>query len=240
MTGVLADQKIDVEYHRDPLGIEALDEELIVEDLARGMPETGALRRVRQLSFTDCDHLLIATDRRDGRAIGLLAAQDCKTAREEFLHLECAFVRSDARDRHLMTRMMAALVLRAAGLASAPTVIAGSTGDSEWLAAMRAFGRGFNGSACFPQPPADPVSLRSAALAQRVARSLFPSLRFDLATGVVRGAEAARWMPRSVHAAQGEQAGSMTGADQLLALIDLRTESEAGIMDDARRMHRAR
>lgn len=247
MISVLADQQIELAYYRDPLMIDALDEEQILDDLTGGLAGAPPCRKLMQIRLTDYDHLVIATDRREGRAVAILAAQDGKTTHEEFLLLEQSFVRPDARDNHLMRRMAAALLLRIAGLGSAPTVIAACTSDPGWFAVLQAFGRRFTGSACFPQPKDAPIQLRSAALAQRIARSLHPHLRFETATGALRGALAARggmttgYASVAGPASQAESCIScLLPADQLLMLIDLRTETETGIVEDARKIYRAR
>ena len=240
MISVLADQQIELAYFRDPLCIEAIDEEELVADLTDGVGPTGASRRLSQIRLTDYDHLVVATDRREGRAVAVLAAHDCKTTHEPFLLVDLAFMRPDVRDGRLLRRMTAALLLRIAGLDVVPTVVAACVSDGDWFDTLRSFGAGFNGAACFPPPPGAPVQLRSAALAQRVARALRPTIRFETATGALRGGLAARGGIGSTCSAGAKGIDCLMPSDELLLLIDLRTETEAGIVEDARRAYRGR
>jgi GNAT superfamily N-acetyltransferase len=236
------DQAIEMAYYRDPLEIEALDQDAVVGDLSAGCEDEFDWRLFDRVRLTDHDHLVLAVQA--GRVVGLLAAFDGRTGCEEFLLLDAAFVRPDARGARLMHRMMAALMLRIGGLGPAPTVIAACTGEPRRMDVMRGFGRRLSGAACHPPAGDAPVQLRAASLARRVAGALHPSVRYEVGTGVLRGALAARGLMRSaasgVSVLEEGGAGCLTSADQMLMLIDLRTESEEAIMDGARKIFRAR
>jgi GNAT superfamily N-acetyltransferase len=235
------DQAIEMAYYRDPLEIEALDQDAVIGDLSAGCEDEFDWRLFDRIRLTDHDHLVLAVQ--SGRIVGLLAAFDGRTMREEFLLLDAAFVRPDARGARLMHRMMAALMLRIGGLGPAPTVIAACTGEPRRMAVMRGFGRRLSGAACHPPAGDAPVQLRAASLARRIAGALHPSVRYEVGTGVLRGALAARGLMRSGTGGGSsvvEEAGCLTSADQMLMLIDLRTESEEAIMDSARKIFRAR
>ena len=236
MISVLAGRDLRIEYLRDPLAIEALDEERIVENLTAGTSHPGASGLLGRRLLTDFDHVAVASGG-DGRACALLAARDGKTTREEFLLIEVAFVRPDARGAWLMRRMMATMMLRIAGLAPVPTVIAARISDPAWLAELQQFSASFTGAAFYPQASDAPIQLRTAALAQRIAREMHPGLRFEAAMGALRGSLAGQGVNTALDAPPG---ATMQPVDQLLAIIDLRTETETVIVDDARRVLKGR
>jgi hypothetical protein len=97
----------------------------------------------------------------------------------------------------------------------------------------------------FPEPDSPTIRLDSAALAQRIAREIGPNLRFETATGALRGALATAAPQRSRPVSSDPRIDTLFGqclrpADQMLTVIDLRRQTEASILDDARRIYRAR
>ena len=86
--------------------------------------------------------------------------------------------------------------------------------------------------------------LRSAALAQRVSRTLFPHRWLELTTGTVHAPglrEPSRFEPpHSGTRCLERRPACTTAPEQTLVLIDLRTENEPDIISDAVRIYRSR
>ena len=149
-------------------------------------------------------------------------------------------MRTDARGQWLLRRMLAAMVLRITGLGETPTVMATLTSDPAWFTIVQEFGRRFRGASCFPQGPDAPIVLRSAALAQRVARGLHCHLWLELTTGVMRAAPRAREASPFEALLGNGGVTTCSAPEQRLAVIDLRTETESDIIEDAVRTYRLR
>lgn len=245
MSNDLAGALVEVTYTCDPRRIEALDDTAAVRALSDDAAQSGLAEGLRCGGLSVYSHVVLATERRSGRAVALIAAMDCRTTQEDFLLVDSLPLKTDARSRHLMRRMLAALVLRIAGLSQAPTVIASCSTDPAWLPVLLDFGRRFRGAACFPSGPDAPIQLRSGALARRVGRGLHPELQLELTTGAMRngaGDEANRFEARHFGTRCIERPGGECGLliEPALTLIDLRTETEASITEDALRIYRSR
>ena len=245
MPNDLAGALVDVTYICDPRQIEALDQLVVVRASSNGAAQLAAAGRNRG-SLAVYNHVVLATERQGGRIVAVLAAIDGRTTHEDFLLVDSSPLKTDSRSRHLMRRMLAALVLRIASLDQAPTVIVSCTTDPAWLAALGDFGRRFRGAACFPNGPDAPIQLRSGALAQRVGRSLNPDLWLELTTGAMRSAAPGRDAGRfeayhfGTRCLERPDAAIDLLPEPALTLIDLRTETEAGIIEDALRIYRSR
>jgi hypothetical protein len=98
----------------------------------------------------------------------------------------------------------------------------------------------------FPEPDAVAINFQAATLAQRIAREIGPNVRFQATTGVMRGAMMmVAGAGRHGALARHPQFDSVFGqwlqpADRMLAVLDLRGQDEAAILDDARRIYRSR
>jgi len=106
--------------------------------------------------------------------------------------------------------------------------------------------RHFTGAVFFPDPDSVAINFHTATLAQRIAREISPNHRFQATTGTLRGgmmvtAGAGQCRPL----ARDPQFDRLFGqwlqpADRMLAMLDLRGEDEATILDDACRLYRSR
>ena len=111
---------------------------------------------------------------------------------------------------------------------------------------MRETARHFTGALFFPDPDSAAINFHTATLAQRIAREIGPNHRFQATTGMMRGgvmitAGVSQYRPF----ARDPQFDRLFGqrlqpADRMLAMLDLRGEDEASILDDARRLYRSR
>lgn len=237
---------LDITCHSAFLAIEALDEARIVDALSAD-DDAGIRAWIERHPFTCYDHLVLATRREDGEAVAILGARETRTAEEPVLLLETAFVRPSGRGRHVLQKMAAALLLRVAGLGEPPKVIAARTADPEWMELLRGLAARFQGAACYPQAEDAPVALRSAGLARRIARTLHPSLRFEVATSTLKGALAVQGGIGLGRVATGRGGAAETRfstylmpVDQTLMLIDLRSVPDEGIEENARQVWRRR
>lgn len=203
-------------YANDPAIVDALDQERIFEDLAEGANDALVFRPERW-RMADHDHLVLARACRTGRYLGLLAASDAEAGSQTFLDIETAFIAPAARELGLLQRMLALVMLRIEGTDAAPSVITARTGSPACLAALRDMAARCPGAVLFPQTESRVVSLRTAALARRLARQVAPRSCLDVATGQVEG-------PR----------------EQVLAVLDLRPCPAETVVDAARAMCRAR
>ena len=230
-------RRLDITYLCDPLEILMFDERHEVESLERRAVEAGALVLRGAGALAEYDHLVAAVDRESGRLVAYLGLHDVATATEPLMLLGGGFVRDEPAGRVLVRRMLAALVLRIAGIDRVPTVLATCTSDPAWLDLLHEFGRRFGATACYPAAAGAPVVLRTAALARRVARAVHPYLRFEVSTGLVQGGCGARWAA----AGAGRRVDRvLADPDQHLGLVDLRGQDEGGIVDTAVRIYRAR
>lgn len=251
MNNLLADQDVRLDYFRDPFTIEALDQEQIMRDLLADLPQAHPARVLEWQLLTEFDHIALAYERRGDRCLALLGAHDRTTTREEFLHIDVAFVTEAARGRRLMRRLIALTMLRAAGQSAVPQVISARTSNPVWYRMMQGLSRRFTGARLFPDTEGAAINLQTAGLAKRIAREIGPNIRYEPATGALRGglvangmvaySEAAAEQPFSrdpgIEALFGRRLGAI---DQMLTVLDLREETETVIIDDARRVYRAR
>ena len=234
MAGNPTRQRLDISYLRDPLEILGFDDRHgvgLLHDRAGSLALRGAE------TLVEYDHLVAAVDRESGVAVAYLGLHDLETADERLIVLGGGFVQDDPAGRMLVRRMLAALMLRVAGIDRVPTVLATCTSDPAWLDLLHEFGRRFDAAACYPAAEGAPVVLRTAALARRVARAVHPYLRFDVSTGVVQAGYGARW---AASGAGREMGRVFAEPDQHLGLLDLRGWGEGGIVDTAVRIYRSR
>ena len=216
MDNVLNGHGLGLAYAAEPAVIELLDQERIFEDLAEGAYDALVFRPERW-RLADHDHLVLARASRTGRYLGLLAASMDEADGVAFLNIETAFVAPSVRVLDLFQRMLAVVVLRIEGADAAPAVISACTGNRTCLAALRAVAANCPGSVLFPEADGSVVTLRTVALARRVARRIAPQLSLDVVTGRVPG-------PR----------------EQVLAVLDLRGCPPGQVVEAARARCRTR
>lgn len=247
MAASLTHSNLRTHYIRDPFAIETIDVDQIVQELAEASPDSTPAAWIGRTPLTEYDHVVLASDRRSGRCLGLLGARDGATERdEEFLFIRTAFVAEHARGKRLMRRMIALTMLRAAGNDAMPRIIAARTSSRMFYCVLHGIGERIAGVRMYPDPDDGPVNLPVAALAQRIARQVGYGIRFEAGTGTLRGglvaAGGAELDPapvlskdRRIDALFGR---TLAPPDQMLMLLDLRGASEEAIIEEARCIYR--
>jgi GNAT superfamily N-acetyltransferase len=241
----LAQSDLRTHYIRDPFAIETIDIDQIVQELAEGSPGSTPSLWVGHTPLTEYDHVVLASDRRSGRCLGVMGARDGVTERdEEFLFIHTGFVAERARGKGLMRRMIALTLLRAAGNDAMPRIIAARTCSRLFYRVLNDFGARIPEVVVYPDLEAGPVSLPAASLAQRIARQVARGTRFEPGTGALRGGLAAagggKIPPTLSHDPRIDELFGRTLAppDQILAMVDMRPASEEAIVEEARRIYR--
>jgi hypothetical protein len=233
MDTILAEQGLRLSYLRNPSKNEAFDPCRILDDVCQdGM--TGAMLPWQNgLRMAASDHLIVASGLTDGRCFGVIAASDLATEREPFLFLDAAYLSPSAQASHLLQRMLAFAILRVAGYAPVPTVIAACVQTPCYMRMLRDFGQRFTAASLFPAAQDDVViDLGMASLARRVVRVVRPASRHE-ATSLLRcAAGAARYATDGAKASQ--------RMDETLVVLDLSMADDATILDDARKLYRTR
>lgn len=245
MPSLLARADLRTHYVRDPFAIETLDLDQIIDELAAASPGGDPARWIGRTSLTEYDHLVLATDRRSGQCLGLLAAQDMLTEREEaFLFLRTGFVAEWARGHGLMRRMVVLMLLRADVNGALPTIIAARTNSGTFFRVLHDFAIRIPGVRIHPNPDAIAINLLAAGLARRIARQVGAGVRYEAGTSTLRGglvaAGGAVLAPAPArHSKIDALFGSTVGdGDQILALMDLRDAAEEIVIEQARRIYR--
>ena len=145
-----------------------------------------------------------------------------------------------------MRRMIALAMLRIGGIRAVPSVIVACTRNPICYRIMREIARHFTGAVFFPDPDSVAINFHTATLAQRIAREIGPNHRFQATTGTMHGgmmiaAGVGQYRPLARHPQFDRLFGQrLQPADRMLAVLDLRGEDEAAILDDARRLYRSR
>ena len=166
------------------------------------------------------------------RCLGVIAASDLATEREPFLFLDAAYLAPGVRASYLLQRMLAFAMLRIAGIAAVPNVIAACVQTPCYARRLREFGQRFTAASLFPAAPdAVVIDLGMASLARRIVR-------------VVRPASRTRSPPVHARAAASlalcAAPGRPIAMEETLVVIDLSMADDAAILEDARRLYRAR
>ena len=249
MEHILTDAGLRMTYLRHPYQLDEPNQDAILQDLSEGWIENLTSAYLTHINFSDYDHLILATDCRTDRTVGMLGMHEGHTGQEDFLKLQTAFVAPAARGRGIMDRMAAHGLLRVASFAPVPQVIVARTSNPTWYRSLRQLARRFTGAVFFPDHHHPAIRLDSVRLAQRLARQLAPSLHFEIGTATLRGGRIDAGLP---HDNPGVRAPCkdprlealfgqlLQPADQMLLAIDLRSETEATILEDARKVYRTR
>jgi hypothetical protein len=239
MDTILAEQGLHLNYLHDPLNSAAFDPCRILDDLCEDSMAGAMLPLQNGLRMATSDHLVLATGSEDGRYCGVVAASDRATEREPFLFLDAAYLAPVARASHLLQRMLSFAMLRVAGDAAVPNVIAACVQTPWYARSLRDLGQRFTGAAMFPAAPDEVViDLCMASLARRIARVVRPGTRYEAATGIFRPAG----RPDTTRHGGGMLPGICDGAnatEETLVVIDLSAMGEAAILNDARKLYRA-
>ncbi|HVC59042.1 MAG TPA: hypothetical protein VND19_01600 [Acetobacteraceae bacterium] len=248
MDTILAEQGLSFTYLRDPSKSEAFDPCRILDDLCEDGMAGAMLPWENGLRMAESDHVVLATGTNDERCLGVVAASDLATEREPFLFLDAAYMAPKARASHLLQRMLAFAMLRVAGEAAVPNVIAACVQTSCYARDLREFGQSFTVAAQFPAAPEDIViDLGMASLARRIVRVVRPGSRCEAATGAFRSSSARHTggIPNGIYGGisggmSSGSPGSVHRIAETLVVVDLSAAHEATILEDARKLYRAR
>ncbi len=252
MDTILAEQGLRLSYLRDPSKSEAFDPCRILDDLCENGMAGAMLPWQNGLRMAESDHLVLATGTNDGRCFGVIAASDLATEREPFLFLDAAYMAPASRASNLLQRMPAFAMLRIAGHAPVPTVIAACVQSPCYARGLRDLGQRFTGAALFPAAPDDVViDLGMASLSRRIVRVVRPGSRYEAATGVFRSvactgaARHAGGLPKAISSGVPSEIPSEISSgnhrmEETLVVVDLSAVDEAHILDEARKLYRTR
>ena len=196
------------ELHRDCIFADLWDEG-VANSL---LPWHGGFR------LDDQDFLVMVSDCKDNRCLGLLAASLRATEREPFLLLEAAYVTPAESRRNLLQRMAAFALLNIARLDAVPHVVAACAVGEDCRGSLQDLQRQFTAASVFPRPDAAVVELGMAGLARRIARVVWPVACYEAGSGVLRAA----------------------GVEHALVVLELSASDDATIVEDARRVYRTR
>lgn len=231
MDTIRAEQGLRLSYLRNPSQSEAFDPGRILDDLCEDGMAGAMLPWQNGLRMAASDHLIVAAGTTTGRCFGVVAASDLATECEPFLFLDAAYLAPAARASHLLQRMLAFAVLRVAGHAAVPNVIAACVQTPCYARGLREFGQRFRASAMFPAAPdAVVIDLGMASLARRIVRVVRPASRHAIG-GRFRSALVAGVVHQPV---------SLHRMEETLVVLDLSMADDATILNDARKLYRAR
>jgi hypothetical protein len=227
MTLVLTEHNIQLTCLSEPHMIETLDFDQLVEDLADGTPPV--FLTPERICVQDL--IVVAALVKPGaksrakptRYLGLLGARDDTAGGQAFLRLDMACVAPPVRGQRLVSRLLARAAAERIGRTP---ILAARTATPSWFRALRHFATDLAGTAFHPAPAGAVITLRTAALARRIAGALCPEHRHDIATGVLHGKWTVPALPLRRHASADAWCEAMRDAapmlaERLLAVIDL-------------------
>jgi len=172
----------------------------------------GSAWHFQRIAF-DCDTLVVASDPAGTGYLGALSAAERHNGRESFHLLDSIVATNDAYGAALQRKLVSALLLRLAGVEDVPAAFAARTHQTALCQALRGFAEQADPVAFYPEPDSTVVSMRTGAMAVRIAR----------ATGIpVRAAT------------------TPLGFGSGLAVLDLRGAEETALIETARRLYRVR
>jgi len=235
MDTILAEQGLRLGYLRNPSRSETFDPCRILDDVCEDGMAGAMLPWQNGLRMAESDHLSVATGTNDGRCFGAIAATDLATEREPFLFIDAAYLAPGVRTTNLLQRMLAFAMLRVAGSAAVPNVIAACVQTPYYAHELREFGQRFTAASLFPAgPDAVVIDLGMASLARRIVRVVRPTSRHEITLRFRLAAAAG-----SARLPSGNATGS-NQMDETLLVVDLSMADDASILEDARKLYRAR
>jgi hypothetical protein len=122
------------------------------------------------LIWTRTDHLVIERDRTAGTHKALLAARYGTTGRDPFLLLDARA--GEAITERTCRHMVAALLLRLAALEDLPAALVTHAENTPLAGAFQSIAASITDAAIYPIPESTVIPLRSAAMTQRIARTI--------------------------------------------------------------------
>ena len=231
MDTILAEQGLRLSYLHNPSMSDAFDPGRILDDLCEDGMAGAMLPWQNGLRMAASDHLVVASGTTSGRCFGVIAASDLATHCEPFLFLDAAYMAPAASTSHLLQRMLAFTVLRVAGSAAVPNVIAACVQMPCFARGLRDFGQRFTAASMFPAAQdAVVIDLGMASLARRIVRVVRPASRHEIT----------RRFSSALAAGVTRQSVGPHRTDETLVVLDLSMADDATILDDARKLYRSR
>jgi hypothetical protein len=169
--------------------------------------------------------------------VGLAGASAGFLGGQTFVRLDLGLISprpSDERwENQLIGRLLAGILLRAAGLYDTPGLLAARTSDPGWLRGLQAFAAAFRGAAFYPAIEGKVIPLQTVCAARALVGAILPGARLDPRTGELHGAQGIS--DRILTAGHGQGV-----ARQRLAVVDLRDLDEPAVIQRARQVYRRR
>lgn len=236
MDTILAEQGLRLTYLRDPSQSDAFDPCAILDDVCDDGVAGAMLPWQNGLRIAASDHLVIATGSNDGRCFGVVAASDMATDREPFLFLDAAYLAPMARTSHLLQRMLAFAMLRVAGNAAVPVIIAACVQTPSFARSLREFGERFTAASLFPAAPdAAVIDLGMASLARRIMRVVRPASRHFATKGMFCSTGGTGYARSTIG-----RTDATPRPEETLIVLDLSLADDATILEEARKLYRVR
>ncbi len=200
-----------------------LDQSQILADLRdAGVPSRQRVWLDMQ-GFNSFDRVLVVRDNRSGKYVGALLVQNQTAGKTPFLVIEALSGGPVQRDEALLKRMLAYLILRLETWEERPLAILARTRNPSLCRVLRRVSRGIQDASFYPEPDGSVISMRTAALAHRIARQAGPDHRF---------AEARL----ALHTASADASPDRP----MVAVLDLRFVNEAALTEEGRHLFRDR
>ncbi len=225
--------RVSVSHVFEAGALSRLDFDGLADDLTGGIPpkflHPDALGRV--------EHLALAQDSATGRYVGLAGASAGFLDGQTFVRLDLGLVTPGPLDERwqnqLIGRLLAGILLRAAGLYDTPGLLVARTGDAGWLRGLQAFAAAFRGAAFYPAIEGKVIPLQTVCAARALVGAVLPGARLDPGTGELHGTQGISDRILTAGHRQGV-------AHQRLAVVDLRDLDEPAVIQRARQVYRRR
>jgi hypothetical protein len=237
--------------NRRSLKLDCLAGEAAHEFLARLHPEhelashLGTPFAVAGWPSQAVEYVASATVRETGRVVGMITASRQLTSAEPVLLLLDMLLDPTHHPAMLLRRLVARVLLHLAGSDGMPAAVAARAAGGKTVETFLSLQDHFTGSVAYPSAAGEPVTLSTARLAKRIAAAAASSIRYDLATSALRGGRLTSADNGNLQGFDGASTAfdlharrPMTACDEVLLVIDLRSEDETVLIDDARRAYR--
>jgi hypothetical protein len=245
------DRKAVRRPNRQSLRLDCLAGETAQEFLAKLHPEhevashVGTPFVVAGWRSQEVEYVASATERETDRVVGMITASRQLTSAEPVLLLQDVWLEPAHHPATLLRRLVAMVLLHLAGSDGMPAAVAARAPGGKTVETFFSLQRHFTGSVCYPSAAGEPVTLSTARLAKRIAAVAASSIRYDLATSALRGARLTSTERGNLQGFEGTSTAfdlcarrPVTACDEVLLVIDLRSEDETVLIDDARRAYR--
>jgi hypothetical protein len=237
--------------NRQSLRLDCLAGETAREFLAKLHPElelasqSGTPFAIAGWSSQAVEYVASARVRETDRVVGMITASRQLTSAEPVLLLQDVRLDPAHHPATLLRRLVAMVLLHLAGSDGMPAAVAARAPGGDTVEMFFSLQRYFSGSVSYPSAAGEPVALSTARLAKRIAAVAASSVRYDLATSALRGARLTSTESGNLQGFDGASTAfdlcarrPVTACDEVLLVIDLRSEDETVLIDDARRAYR--